>query len=292
LISNAELGRLHEAVERALAAGSEEELTVIGWGEISLAVGWPSERPEVVAKRLPRFPDRAGFERYRALIDRYVALLAGQGVRVVATELRGVPAGGGGVIGYAVQPVLVAASLGPAVLAAADPAAGHPLVGRICELAAAVVSETIGFDAQLSNWVWQEGEAAYFDVSTPLLSDELGRSELDPELLIAAYPAVTRPALRRFVAPTTLARYHDLRLVFLDLAGNLIKERLEPWIPVVIETSASYLEEPLTPDEIRRDHRSDARLWRWVQRIRRSDRAWHRLRGKTYPFLIPGETER
>ena len=292
MITDGELGALHADVERALQRGDVGSLNVIGWGEISLGVGWPAEAPTVVAKRLPRFEGEAAFERYRSLIADYIGVLRGRGVDVIATELRGVPEAAGSIVGYGVQPVLPATALGPAVLAGADPEAGHPLVERICEHAAAVVSAEVGFDAQLSNWAWRDGRALYFDVTTPLLSDQRGRSRLDAELLLAAYPAISRPALRRFVVPTVIARYHELRSVLRDLAANLIKERLEPWMPALIEATAPLLGTPLDPEEIRRDYRADARMWAWVQRIRRGDRAWHRLRGKTYPFLIPGEIER
>ncbi len=292
MISEVALGELHAAVEQALERGDKGSLDVVGWGEISIGVGWPAGRPEVVAKRLPRFSDRASFDSYAALINRYIGLLSGRGVEVVDTELRGIFEPAGTVIGYGVQPLLAAETIGPAVLSAADPDEGHPLVEQICELTEAVVSDRIGFDAQLSNWAWSGGRPQYFDVTTPLISDSRGRSELDAELLLAAYPAITRPALRRFVVPSVIARYHDLRSVLCDVAANLIKERLEFWIPGLIEASAPLLEMPLEPEEIRSDYRSDARLWEWIQRIRRADRAWHRLRGRTYPFLIPDEIER
>ncbi len=292
MIEPAELAALHAAVEAALRRGDEGSLTVVGWGEISLGVGWPGEEPAAVAKRMPRFPDRTAFEAYRELIDRYVATLRDGGIDVVPTELQGVDEPGGTVVGYGVQPILPAESLGPPVLATADPAEGHPLVDAICSLVAANVSDRVGLDAQLSNWAWIDGAPRYFDVTTPLLNDEAGRPQLDAELLLAAYPAASRPALRRFVVPTVLARYHDRRSVLRDVAANLIKERLDAWIGPLVEASAPYLEKSLDRDEIRRDYRSDARMWDAVQRVRRLDRSWHRLRGRTYPFLIPGQIER
>ena len=50
---------------------------------------------------------------------------------------------------------------------------------------------------------------------------------LDLEPLAQAYPAILRPPLRRFVAPKILDGYRDLRSVYLDLCGNLLKERLD-----------------------------------------------------------------
>jgi hypothetical protein len=292
VIEPAELAELHTAVEAALERGDEGTLTVIGWGEISLGVGWPGDVPRIVAKRLPRFPDRAAFDRYRDLIDRYAETLRGGGIDVVPTELLGIDEPAGTVVGYGVQAILPAETLGPRVLAAADPAEGHPLVDAVCGLIAANVSDRVGIDAQLSNWAWIDGAPRYFDVTTPLLNDAAGHAQLDAELLLAAYPAVSRPALRRFVVPTVIARYHDRRSVLRDVAANLIKERLEQWIDPLVAASAPFLDEPLDRDEIRRDYRSDARMWEAVQRVRRLDRGWYRLRRRTYPFLIPGQIER
>ena len=60
-------------------------------------------------------------------------------------------------------------------------------------------------------------------------------------------------------SPEFSSRYHDRRTVILDLAANLTKERLESWIPTVLEAVGDRLEPPLTVEEVRRDYRSDAR---------------------------------
>lgn len=63
MISESELAALHAAVEGALARRDEAGLRVIGYGEISLGVGWPPEEPRVVAKRMPPFRDRSTLSR-------------------------------------------------------------------------------------------------------------------------------------------------------------------------------------------------------------------------------------
>ena len=293
MISEPELVELHRAVERALERGHEgEELNVIGWGEISLGVGWPSEYPELVAKRLPAFADRASFDEYGETLRDYVRELERGGVAVVETDVRSIDAGSE-VIAYAVQPILPADTLGPVVLAGADPAAGHPLVDRIVDATLDLVSPRLGLDPQLSNWSWTEaGGAVLFDVTTPFLRDEAGRDRMDFGVLLASFPWIARGMLRRFVAPSLIAQYHDPRTVIVDVCGNLIKERLEPWIPRFLERANPRLERSIEEAEVRDYYRSDARTWRWIQRVRHADRAWHRLRGRTYPFLIPGEVDR
>ena len=73
-----------------------------------------------------------------------------------------------------------------------------------------------------------------------------GRSRLDLDPLAQAYPATLRPPLRRFVAPGILDGYRDLRKVYLDLTGNLLKERLGDWLPAFLAAANRHLDEPLT----------------------------------------------
>lgn len=279
-------------MRRALADGDEGELNVVGYGEISLGVGWPPAQPRLVAKRMPPFRDRAAFADYREAVGEYIARLEAAGIRVLETEVRPVAAADGTVVAYALQPLLPAASLGPVVLAVASPEAGHPLAERIVDATLSVVGPEVGLDPQLANWSWLDDEALFFDVTTPFLRDERGRDRMDFEVLLAAFPRPARGLLRRFVAPGIVAQYHDPRVALIDASANLIKERLEPWLPVFLAHANRRLAQPVTEEEVRRYYRSDARTWSWIQRLRRADRGWHRLRGRTYPFLIPGEIKR
>ncbi|MGZ5331205.1 MAG: DUF6206 family protein [Solirubrobacterales bacterium] len=292
-LSDAELVRLEELVASSFASGRTDELPVLGYGEISLVLGWPPERPAFACKRLPPFLSAERFAAYRATLEDYLAALAAAGVRVVETRLRGVEGADGGVAGYIVQPVLPQEDLVPTVLRRSDPGQGHPLVEAVVETTASAVGPHLGLDAQLSNWTWRGGELVYIDVSTPLIWSAEGRSRLDLDLLARAYPAALRPPLRRFVAPGILDTYRDLRRVFLDLAGNMLKERLDPWLPAFLAEANGRIDEPIGAEEVRRNYRSDARLWAALLAIRRLDRLWRqRVRRRPYPFLLPGRIER
>jgi hypothetical protein len=113
------------------------------------------------------------------------------------------------------------------------------------------------------------------------------------DLPARAYPAPLRWPLRRFVAPGILETYRDLRKVYLDLTGNLLKERLDPWLAPFLDRINRHLAAPLDEEEVRRYYRSDKRLWAALLEIRRLDRAWQRrIRRRPYPFLLPGRVER
>lgn len=287
-LSEDELQRLDADVESALRDVDESRLLVLGGGEISLVLGWPRADPAFACKRLPVFPTRARFDAYRRTLLDYLDALRQRGVDVIETELSPVEREDGTVAGYAVQPVLPVETLAPAVLATRDPAAGHPLVDAIVETAFAAIGPRLGIDAQLSNWTWDMGRLRYLDVTTPMIWAEDGSPRLDLDLLVQSLPAIARAPVRRFLAPRILDGYRHRQGVANDLLGNLIKERLDAWIPAFLEPVNRSLDPPISEQAVRDYYRSDARLWEWLLRIRRLDRAWQRhVRRRPYPFLLP-----
>jgi Family of unknown function (DUF6206) len=293
VIGDSELEQLDAMVETALESGDEEGLPVLGYGEISLVLCWPPGDPRFACKRLPAFRSAERLDAYRRTLDAYLEALEAAGIRVVETQMRGVPRRDGGVNGYLIQPVLPAETLVPTVLAANDPEAGHPVIPAVTEAAARAVSPRVGLDAQLDNWTWDEGGLTYIDVSTPMLWSQDERPLLDLEGMSKAFPWIVRGALMRFIAPGILDTYRELRKVYFDLCGNLLKRRLEPWLSRFLEAANAHLAQPITAEQVHAYYRRDARLWAVLLRMRRLDRAWYRrVRRRPYPFLLPRDTER
>ncbi len=292
-LSEDELQRLDAEVESALDQADESRLLVLGGGEISLVLGWPPADPAFACKRLPVFPTRDRFDAYRRTLIDYLEALRERGVDVVETELSPIEREDGTVAGYAVQPVLPAETLGPAVLTAREPAAGHPMVDAIVETAFSAIGPRLGIDAQLSNWTWEKGRLRYLDVTTPMIWAADGSPRLDLDLLVRSLPAIARRPIRRFLAPRILDAYRRRRGVANDLLGNLIKERLDAWIPAFLEPVNRTLDPAISEKAVRSYYRSDARLWEWLLRIRRLDRAWQRhVRRRPYEFLLPPRVAR
>jgi len=280
-------------VVEALAAGHEADLAVLGYGEISLVLGWPPDAPQWACKRLPAFPDRARFDAYAETLDDYLQALRQAGVEPVATEFRAVDGADGRVVGYAVQPVLPADTLATHVLRRSDPSRGHELVQAVVAGAAAAVSPRVGLDAQLANWTWDRGRLTYLDISTPMLWSSDGRLRLDVDVLAQPIPWALRSAIERFLLPGIIDGYRNLRGVYFDLCGNLLKERLDAWLPLFLSFVNEQLEAPMTVEDVERYYRRDKRLWEMLLRIRRLDRAWQRrVRRRDYQFLLPNRVER
>ena len=298
LIDAAALAELEASVAAALEAGDDSGLTVLGYGEISLVVGWPREEPAVAAKRLPVFTHRRDAEAYGRLVEEYVAALGDRGVRVVASEYHVTDVGVGlGWAAYVVQPILAPGALGPTALRAHTDAghtdAGRELLARIVTTIASAVDAGVGLDGQLSNWADPPDGLAYFDVTTPMLNDRSGATRLDLRLLTSPLPAATRPLVRRFVAPGITAKYHRPRDVLVDLAANLLKERLDSWVDPTIELANEHVTPAITAEEVRKYYRSDALTWEAMLRLRKADRWWqHRVRRRPYASLLPHDVTR
>jgi Family of unknown function (DUF6206) len=286
-VVNLDIDRVDAAVEEAVRRGVPGELRVLGYGELTLVIGWPSDEPALAVKRLPPFADRERLEAYVELLDRYVQTLRERGVRVAQTEVRSRVAPSGSVRAYLVQPLVAREHHLNVVLQTAE----EPLVRKLFELVVDKVhrcaDESVGFDAQAANWWLEDDDLAYFDVSTPLLRDETGREQLDVALFLSVYPWLVRPVLAR-VAPGVMAQYHEPRVVLLDFASNLHKEGFDRWVPALLDVANERLGQPLGLGDVRRYFRQDKALWALMQRLRLADRAWQRhVRRRPYPLLLP-----
>jgi hypothetical protein len=281
-----DIDEVDRAVERAIHAGQAGELRVLGYGEISLVVGWPCEGPRLAVKRLPPFRDRRQLDRYADLVDRYTAALRERGVQVVPTKLR-IAQSSGSPRAYMVQPLVPHDRQLNVVLRDAPPAVGVPLLDALAEQVARVVDRRLGLDAQAANWAVEDGRLSCFDVSTPLMRSPEGRHELDLSLFLSIYPWALRSVLVP-VAHSVMAQYHDPRMVLLDTASNLVKERLDRWLPAFLDAAGRRVSAPIAEPEVRRYFARDRRLWLLMQHLRRCDRAWQRrVRRRDYPFLLP-----
>jgi hypothetical protein len=279
--------RVDRAVEEAIHAGEAGPLRVLGYGEISLVLGWPSERPELAVKRLPPFRDRGQLDRYADVLERYLAALRGRGVRVIPTELRAASADRGRPRAYLIQPLVPRERQLNVLLRAAPPERGAALLNLLAEQVALAVDRELGLDAQASNWAVEDGRLVCFDVSTPLMRSRDGRDELDLAPFLSIYPWALRAALAP-VGRLVISGYHDPRTVMVDVASNLLKERLDGWLPVFLEAANARVSPPIDEREVRRYFARDKMLWQGLQYLRRADRAWQgRVRRRDYRFLLP-----
>jgi Family of unknown function (DUF6206) len=281
-----DLDRVDAAVQAAIDAGEPGELRVLGYGEITLVLGWPTEHPHLAVKRLPGFRHRPQLDRYTALVERYLAELDRRGVRTVPTAVRAVSGPDGELHAYLVQPLVRRDRMLNHVLRSARSSWGAELLERLAERVAGAVDARVGLDAQAANWAIEGDRMSLVDVSTPMLRDHRGREELELGPFVSIYPWALRAVLRP-VARSIMANYHDPRAVLLDVASNLHKEELDRWVPALLSAANQRVSPGITAAEVRDYFARDKRVWLLLQHLRRADRAWQRrVRHRPYPFLL------
>jgi len=288
------LTELEARVDRALTTADESDLEVLGYGEISCVLAWRDGDDAVAAKRLPLFDSAARFEAYSTAFTAYLDALTEAGVPVASSRLETTLAADGRVAAWCMQPLLDRDAIAPRRLRQTNADETQRLFSRITDLVLATVTPRLGLDGQLSNWAMVEGgDVLYFDVTTPMMRDEEGREALDTELFLASLPWALRGLVRRFLLRSILDKYYRPREVLRDLLANLVKEGISDRLSIASEVVNEKISPAIDEGEVRRYYRDDARMWAFLQRLRRIDRGWQRgVRRRQYPFLLPGKVER
>jgi hypothetical protein len=288
VIGRETLEALETRVRDALESGRSGTLDIIAYGEISTVLAAEGIDGAVVCKRLPLMSP-AQLADYEAVLYDYLEALDGRGVPVAPSEIHAV--GTDTVTPYCVQPRYDRLLVDD--LRSGDAELIERRSHRLCELVVRAAHDGIGLDGQVSNWAVDDDDLVYLDVTTPLCQDDRGRQRVDLGLFIASLPWALRGLVRRFLLDDILSHYHAPRPILLDAVANLLKERLEESIPVLVDTANTVVEPPLTEREAARYYRQDALMWEALQRLRRADRWWQRrIRRRPYPFLLPGTIER
>lgn len=296
-IDNAELLALEDDVMHALATGDESRLDVLGYGEVTLVLRLKSAATgkSMACKRLPVFPSKDRFDRYRDSLERYLAALEEKGVRVAPTQLWSAPVEAGRIVAYCVQETLDVSCVGHRWLKSASHDDALAFFRRVLETAEATVTPTLGIDGQVSNWVvGEDGSLTYLDITTPLMRDRAGGQEiLDVKLFMSSLPVGLRDVVRITMSKDIFDKFYSVRGVVLDLCGNLLKEKLDALVPEYLAIANPRLPQEITMDDVRSYYADDAKLWELIQRLRRLDRfVQNKVLKTTYPFLLPRAIER
>ncbi len=280
-----ELARLEAEVTAALRRKDSSDLAVIGFGEVSVGLGYPADDPTHVCKRSPSMtPDQ--HVQYRDLVDRYVAELRAAGLSVVDTEVMAVPRNDKVVV-YLVQPLLSEDSLGDRVLVEARPDAEHPFLAALAETLAHV-SSSRSIDAQVTNWAWDGERPTLLDVGTPFLWDGAGRLQFDMTPYLPMIPAPLRRAARKDLIKV-VERWRRPRGVALDVVANLYREGLEQWVPPTVAALNTTLDaaDAISAEEGRLIYAEDLKTWPRLARLKRVERSWRTVvRRGHYDFFI------
>ncbi len=285
-LTAAELAGFDEVVRRALAAGDPSQLNVLGFGELSVSLGWPADEPRLVCKRLPPF-SRDQLTHYEGVVGHYLKELSGGGLAVANTELMALERPDGRLTAYLIQPLFPAESLGHRVLSSADPDPDHPFlaaVGSSLEL----VTDQLSLDAQVTNFSWDGTRVTLLDVGTPFVWDRAGALQFDMDPFLVMIPAPLRAFVRRDMSKR-IDRWREPRRVALDLVANLFREGMDQWVEPALVALNRVVggDEPMRVDEARALYDEDLATWPRLKRLQRVERAWQTaVRRRPYDFFI------
>ncbi len=276
---------------------------VLGYGEISiiLQIG---NNPDVAYKRMPLFSNREAAEVYAGQFHEYCGYLSDAGLTLPRQETVIIEIPDRPVVLYIAQERFPGDRFAHRLIHGLEPAKATALLERIItEIdkvwtfnASSHPALQLAIDAQVSNWVTLENdEILYIDTSTPLYRKNRVE-QMDPELFLQSAPVFLRWLIRWLFLKDVMNRYYDPRLVYMDLAGNLYKEKSPELIPAAIESINRSLpsgQKPLNQKEVEKYYKEDKLIWTLFLAFRRIDR-WltTKIFRKRYEFLLPGKIER
>lgn len=274
----------------AIRKGNNDSLRLLGHGEISLVLAWPTEQPATALKRVPPFRDTATAQQYVTVCNEFFDRLAAAGIATWPTTLHVLERSDGRAVVYHRQPIADAAQLGPNVLRAATPEAGHPLLVAVADAAPKVCTPTIGFDSQMSNWLWDGSTATQIDFTSPFVLTP-SRTDLtyDSFAFLQEYPVALRPYLKRELT-RLVQRFTSVEGTLGDMIANLIKEGLDQWVDPAIATVNERLGLSLTRADAQKMYDDDRKLLPVVLKLKKVQRWWLTHTGRQYESLLPATT--
>lgn len=289
LLTQDEIEELDAAVVAALDARDNSGLHVIGYGELSIALGYPADDPVVVCKPTgPYTPSE--LDDYLRVMGEYLEALAAVGVSVVPTSLMSVERGDH-VVGYQVQPRLEPDTLADKVLAAAEPDAEHPFLVALADIIGSL-SNRVSIDSQVTNWSWDGETATSIDVGTPFFWDEHGTSMFDVKPLFRALPAPLRTFAMRDVEKL-LERYQQPRNVAADVVAMLGRIGLDEWVPPALAAFNAELDldTPIDEAEAHAIMAADLKAMPRLKQLQKVERAWvTSVRRRRYHYFVQPTT--
>jgi hypothetical protein len=284
-LGKAELRELEALVVESLDARDDSMLNVLGYGEVSVALGWPVDNPRFACKPTPPFT-HAEFGAYQQLVGEYIERVEAGSLDVADTTIVPIERRDM-VVSYLVQPMLDSASLGHNVLAASEPDPDHPFLVAVAE-SLDVVSSKLSIDAQVTNFSWDGSKLTLVDVGTPFLWDDVGTFRFDMAPFVRMLPAPTRPLAVRELTKL-VSRWNDRRRVGVDLVANLYREGIPEWVDPAIVALNRKLDsgDAITAAEAREFYDEDVKIWPTLKKAQALERWWQTsVRRRPYDFFI------
>ncbi len=285
-----DLAEVERRVTDAIRTGSADGLRLLGHGEVSIVLGWPTDDSTIALKRVQPFRTPALAAGYVAACDAFAERLSSRGIAMVPTTIRTIVRDDGRPVVYHCQPVLDPADIGSNVLRSTEPAADHPFIRAVIDATSKVVDERFGFDCQAANWHWDGTTASQLDVTSPFILDANCQDlTYDSATFLQEFPAIVRPLLKRELSKVIL-RFTSVEGALTDFACNLYKEGLDAWVDATVTTARHQLAIKVDPVTARAMFEADRKLFPVALRLKRTQRWWVQHTGRRYDSLLPTHT--
>lgn len=286
-VSDDELLGLEAAIRHAQRNRSLDGLKVFGFGEVSIATGWPTAEPRFVAKRMLPMPERAAVDEPLAAIDEFASTLRSRGGTVLPYETRRVQRDDGLHVGYVVQPIVAKADLAETTLKTDTPEAFHPLLVAVRDFVAQCSDDHMALDAQVPNFAWVNGELQLLDITSPAGFDaDGGLIYANAELSNQLVPALLRPVLAKATVDV-FELYRGVAGALTQVAVFLNRVQAEAWVDPAIETFNEILDTPIERSTVDERWAQNVKDFPKIKNLLKMQRAWQeKIRRRPFEYLI------
>ncbi|MCB1160880.1 MAG: hypothetical protein H7A25_09085 [Leptospiraceae bacterium] len=308
-IDPAFLLRFENQLNPAFPEKSSIPVKILGYGEISSTFKIEGI-DNYACKRMPPFSSSTDIEAYCNCINEYCEHLRNAGVKVLPYKLISFQNKDAEWIVYIVQPLLKLELIGNTLFHNLRDDELKVVYEKLLKnLQSLYVYNSLheeqiqlGLDGQISNWYFPEDNSMplYFDISTPLYRKN-NKEQLNVEVFLKSMPSLIALAAKYFFLQDVLDRYYDLRMVIIDILGNLYKEGLQEKIPNLLSLSNDFFLSlpsnfqvlPLVKKEVHDYYKEDKFIWGFLLFFRKVDRFIStKILRKQYNFILPGKIKR
>jgi len=285
--TDADLAEVESMIRIAQRTSSIDHMNVLGFGEVSVAVGYPTENPTAVFKRM--VPDGTADGPAADLdgVRRFIAHIEGRGGAVVPTELRLITRDDDQtVVPYLVQPAVPKELMAETTLKTETPAVDHPILVAIHDYVDTVSTDDFTIDPQLANFAWDGERLSIFDISTPMIWDANGKLDMRLDGIFYALPSILEPVARKGIED--IMEYYRGTFGSLTQTCVFLKRMgLDGWSDAARETFNARLDKPIDGDEVTRRYESQIKEFPRIKQMTKIQRWWAtKVRRREFEYII------
>ncbi len=314
---------LLKELERTIDTGNPENgevpIKILGFGEMSLVFELINDPEKLAYKRLPIFKNKEQAQKHEIIFKEYNRLLTEElNIITPVSDVVWFEGDKGKIIFYSIQEKILPESVGNKVIHQVDEKDVVTLVLLAMREMKKVWSFNrehedleVGFDGQISNFavvdydpenpkVAESSKLLYIDTVPPFYRVN-GEEAMEIGLLANSMPGFARGLLKAIFLQDIVDGYYDWRTTTVDLIANFYKEQQPEIVPKLIELINDFFDreakefniETVTLKEVEKYYKSDKKIWKLYQGMRRFDRFIKtKILRKKYDYYLPEKIKR